>query len=187
MQWLGNLGWDLLGGSGFSWSRENIVRPWSDTGQLGGSALRSWLAVGWDNGADWSMCVSSASRLDWTCGWAGVWEREKKTKTKTCKVSWSSSSKLVPHHFWILLTKACPWVAQNQGMRSIDSWREGSWEIPEHRVNVGIGRGWGTGSFYPYITGRIWGMCPGEVGFPGRKNRMSKTPLRQLKVYVFEK
>ena len=161
------------------------MHPWSDTGQLGGSALRSWLAVGWDNGADWSMCVSSASRLDWICGWAGVRERERERETR--KVSWSSSLKLVPHHFWILLTKACPWVAQNQGMRSIDSWREESCEIPEQRVNVGIGRGWGTGVILSMYHWENMGNVSRWSGFPRQKEQNEQSSLKTAKSICFWK
>ena len=189
MQWLGSLGWDLLGGSsGLGWSRESIVHLWLDTGQLGGSALRSWFAVGWDNGTDWSTCVSLANRLDWTCGWAGVWERER--EKKKCKVFWSSSSKLVPLHFWILLTKACLRVAQNQGMRSIESWWEGLCEIPEQRVNVGLGWGWGTGVILSTYHWENMGNGSRWSRFPKQKEQNEWSPLKtpkRLKVHVFEK
>lgn len=58
------MGWVLLGGSsGLSGSWESILHLWSHAGQLGGSVLRDWLVVGWDDDGDWSMCISASSRL----------------------------------------------------------------------------------------------------------------------------
>ena len=50
----------------------------------------------------------------------------------------------------------------------------------QSRVSVDIGRGRQLGPFLQYITGKIWGMGQGGVGFPGRKNVRCRALLSLL-------